>query len=387
MSLIMEALKKVQQTRSTERKKSPFFRKSPTQKRFKNSWKQMAMVSLFLLTLLIGIWKIMEKSSTEPLKQTTLIAASFSSHPLTHEVAPDLPSEEKIIEPVKETLPLLPTSTTVAKKEDKVEAPTSLIHKNEEGESFPPTKPKESTGSLSPIEHEPQPQTLPSSLPSPKEEIVSKPVMFIQGDKKDHPLHREAIQYFNAGISYHQQGNAPKAIQSYQKVLELDPNHIEAYNNLGILYQEIGDLDKAYQSYQKAIEINPRYEKALNNAGIILLLKGEEEQAIAIFQNILSFNPDHLESHIHLGTLYKKKGLIEKGIDSYQKALKIDPRYGIAHYHLGLFYEEIKNRDLAIEHYYQFIQLSSSSYPELVSKVRRHVRQLMATQGKKSSAE
>lgn len=387
MSLIMEALKKVQQTRSTERKRSPFFRKSPTQKRFKNSWKQMAMVSLFLLTLLIGIWKIMEKSSTEPLKAPPMIAASPLSPTSTNEVAPDLPSEEKIIEPVKETLPLLPPSTTVVKKEDKVETPKSLTYKNEEGESFPPTKPKENTGSLSPTDPKPQPQTFPSSLPSPKEEIVSKPVMFIQRDKKDHPLHREAIQYFNAGISYHQQGNAPRAIQSYQKVLELDPNHIEAYNNLGILYQEIGDLDKAYQSYQKAIEINPRYEKALNNAGIILLLKGEEDRAIAIFQNILSFNPDHLESYIHLGTLYKKRGQIEKGIDSYQKALKIDPQYGIAHYHLGLLYEEIKKRELAIEHYHQFIQFSSSTHPELASKVKRHIRQVMATQERKSSGE
>ncbi|MBM4278647.1 MAG: tetratricopeptide repeat protein [Deltaproteobacteria bacterium] len=84
-----------------------------------------------------------------------------------------------------------------------------------------------------------------------------------------------------------------------------------------------------------------------------------------------------MESHINLGTLYKKKGQSEKGIESYRKALVINPHHGETHYNLGLLYEQMGNKELAIQHYRQFIQSSSNAYPELASRVSRHINQLM----------
>lgn len=384
MSLIIEALKKVQQARSIEQKGSPFFRQPSPKKALKKRGGKVIMISLSFLILLIGLSKLFEGPSSPPPEPKPMLVTSLPPPIQPDKVAKEVIPEETKNESVK-AIPSLPFPPfPILKKEGQAEVTTFSVHPKDDTENPSPPELKETGVKTPQKEDKPLPPTSPPSPSTPKEEILSKPVMFVQGYKKDHYLQREVIQHFNAGISYHQQGNALRAIQSYQKVIELDPNYIEAYNNLGILYQEIGDLDKAYQSYQKAIEINPRYEKALNNAGIILLLKGDLERAIERFQDILSFNANHLESHIHLGTLYKKKGLIEKGIDSYQKALTIDPQHGIAHYHLGLLFEETKNREKAIEHYQQFIQLSSSTYPELVSKVRRHVRQLMATQEKRS---
>ncbi len=387
MSLIIDALKKAQQLRSKETKGAPFFRPpSPaTGDRKKWPWILSSSILIFLILLCV-IW-ILFGIPPSPPSEPGIKIAERPVLPEHHEVtSPEVQMEEKGIEPI-EKIPFQKPSVqaSIPVEEPKVKVIQPSLYQEE--------KPEMLTQPIEKIETQPKKEQMASaeekapSPPAPKGEVLSKPVTVIQGNGRDLALKAELIQHFNAGVSYGQRGEVSRAIQSYQKVIEMDPNYIEAFNNLGLLYQEMGDLENALKFYQKAIEIHPHYEKALNNIGIVHLLRGEDEEALARFHNILSFNANHLESHIHLGTLYKKKGFIEKGIDFYQKALKIDPQHGIAHYHLGLLFEETKNRERAIEHYQQFIQLSSSSYPELVSKVRRHLRQLMATQEKSSPAK
>ena len=44
-----------------------------------------------------------------------------------------------------------------------------------------------------------------------------------------------------------------KAINSYEKAIELNPNNPEAYNNLGNVLKELGQIQKAIKSNEKAI--------------------------------------------------------------------------------------------------------------------------------------
>ena len=259
-----------------------------------------------------------------------------------------------------------------------------LLQKKREGEILPKPVPEEKMIKAEKKQEKAVVDEKPS-LPAPpqKEETVSKPFVSEQGAVRERHLSIEVARQFNLGVSFYNQREIAQAIHAYQKVIEMDPNHIEAYNNLGVIYQEIGDSESALKIYQKTIEINPQYEKGLNNIGILLYLKGENEKAMEVFKKILFINPNHIESHIHIGTLYKKGGEVDKGIESYRKALAIDPLHGETHYHLGLLYEQMGNREPAIQHYQQFVQLSSNAYPDLASKVRRHINQLIKMRGVK----
>jgi Tfp pilus assembly protein PilF len=223
----------------------------------------------------------------------------------------------------------------------------------------------------------------PLPLAAQKEETPPKPVGVEQNGGKDNTLASDVLNYFNSGVTFYNQKEYSKAIQAYQKVIELDPTYVEAYNNLGIIYQMIGDVERAFGTYQKATEINPRYEKGYNNLGILLLLKGRYEEALEAFQKALAINPNNIESHINLGILFMKKGQSDEAIESYQKALAIDPLHRETHYNIALLYEQLENFELAISHYQQFIQLSSKSQSELVSRVRRHLNALMKAKGDK----
>jgi Flp pilus assembly protein TadD len=252
--------------------------------------------------------------------------------------------------------------------------PVKPLETKQEGakDLSPTTARKEMATPSAPV----RPSVIIPPLPQ-HEEVSIKPAGEKERSDRDPLIASEVLTYFNLGIASHREREFSKAIQAYQRVIELDPTYVEAYNDLGIIYQELGDFDKAYDAYRKCLQINPRYEKAHNNLGILLYLKGRYEESIQSFQKALSINPYNVESYINLGILYKKTGQTDRAIASYQKALTLSPDNGETQYNIGLLYEQLEKVDLAIRHYQKFIQLSKKTHPDLVAEVQRHLNYLM----------
>ncbi len=74
---------------------------------------------------------------------------------------------------------------------------------------------------------------------------------------------RVAIRYNNLGSAWQDLGDAEKAIEHYNKALEIDlkvfgdkhPDTAIDYNNLGAAWQDLGDAEKAIEHFNKALEI------------------------------------------------------------------------------------------------------------------------------------
>jgi tetratricopeptide (TPR) repeat protein len=67
-------------------------------------------------------------------------------------------------------------------------------------------------------------------------------------------------------ILYGDKGDVDKAIESYQKAVELKPNHVY-YLSLGIAYEKRGKVEEAIKAYQESIKIKPTFTYALYNLG------------------------------------------------------------------------------------------------------------------------
>ena len=70
---------------------------------------------------------------------------------------------------------------------------------------------------------------------------------------------------FNLAVKNHQGGKNDIALELYNQVVEIDPNHSSALNNLGVIYENLGENQKAKDCYEKAIELKPDYAEALTN--------------------------------------------------------------------------------------------------------------------------
>ncbi len=404
MSLIMDALKKAQQLRLKEPEKISFPTHSPSgHKRILRAlgrrWIIVSTALLIAFSLIfwgrlfpppsspipIGITARLESKSVTPMAKEKPQASSKEA------LSPEFIEGLKDAQSLPKDVPGLPRDALSLSK-DVPGLPQAVLSlpKAEKPMADPPTSPKvESPGKENPPIREKREEPpikkaeMPPSPVPPKEQTLAQSIAVKQEGEKDRSLDAEILTHFNLGVKCYNQREFSKAIQAYQRVIELDPTYVEAYNNLGIIYQEIRDFNKAFEAYQKSIEINPRYEKGYNNLGILLYLKGRPEEALEAFQKALAINARNIESHINLGVLYKKQGQLNKAIESYGKALDINPLHRESHFNIALLYEEMKNVELAIDHYQQFITLSPASGSDLVPKVQRHVENLIKLRNQK----
>jgi len=400
MSLIMDALKQAQQLRLKGSKEIPML-KYPHSKKKKGgiSKKQWILAGAGLVFLCIVLF-ILTKPGPPPLatqsNQSLVLMERKPSVPVVEKIVTEPPTEVSILSKSEEPSSTVQTLNRMSSNQRDIEGSFSTGAAIKD-QSFPENKlslnKKKEESLIINVSKEEKLKTqgkviaeksLRSSPPSQQEESPSKSIGVEQQGGKDGTLTSEALTHFNSGVHFYKQREFSKAIQAYQKVIEVDPTYIEAYNNLGIIYQMLGDVDKAFGFYQKSTEINPRYEKGYNNLGILLFLKGHYEEAQEAFQKSLTMNSNNIESHINLGILFKKKGELEKAIGSYQSALAINPLHSETHYNIALLYEQLENLELAIGHYQQFIQLSLKSHPDLVSKVKRHLNYLVETRRSKN---
>ena len=58
--------------------------------------------------------------------------------------------------------------------------------------------------------------------------------------------------------AYKDQDNLIKAIQMYEKAIELDPDDADAYNNLGNAYYDKGETDQALIYFKKAAKLGSK---------------------------------------------------------------------------------------------------------------------------------
>ena len=63
--------------------------------------------------------------------------------------------------------------------------------------------------------------------------------------------------YYYRGFSYQLLENYPKAIENFNKIIEMNPNDFDAHFIRGNLYLNVNKSSEAIVDYNRAIEIKP----------------------------------------------------------------------------------------------------------------------------------
>jgi len=136
----------------------------------------------------------------------------------------------------------------------------------------------------------------------------------------------DAAELFARGIALEEDpAHQTQAIDMYQQVLNLDPDHAAAHINLGTLHYNRQEYALAEKHYRHAIEVDPRY-------------------ALAYFD---------------LGNVLDETGRVAEAIQTYSTALQLAPTYADAHYNLALAYEKMKEPRNALKHWRAYVKLDT----------------------------
>lgn len=167
---------------------------------------------------------------------------------------------------------------------------------------------------------------------------------------KSFSSNNEALELYSKALDVTKKGNYKKAIEYYQKALQIDSLFVFAWDNMGICYRRLEEYDKALAAYQKSLEIDPTGIMPLQNIPVVYQLKKEYDKAIAAYQKLAEIDSNNPEIYYGIGNIYTMSLMdFEKGLSYMCKAYNLyveqkSPYRSDAEKIISLIYGEMKKQ-------------------------------------------
>ncbi|MDJ0812706.1 MAG: sulfotransferase [Woeseiaceae bacterium] len=193
--------------------------------------------------------------------------------------------------------------------------------------------------------------------------------------------------YFLGGLVERVQQHPRKAIELFQRALDLDPERYDAAVELanqysiarrnadvadllarfedkmsnspmyldlaGTIYTEIGMPERAWPLYEQAVKLQPTVDLFQANLAACAVFLGKIDEATEIFERLLERFPDHQRNHWQLSRLHKAKD--DSHIRRMQEIIErknLPPDQNVyLYYAIGKQFEDLERWDEAFEYY------------------------------------
>ena len=131
------------------------------------------------------------------------------------------------------------------------------------------------------------------------------------------------------------------AINSFNLVLQKDPNDISSLKGIAGLYFEIDNYDQAKQMQKRVLGVDPKDAEAAYTIGVIdwrlAYRNAVKELATAGIQDKGDGNPK-MPKKVCQGLVEENTPLVSEGLDYLQKAVQLRPNYDDAMSYINLLY-------------------------------------------------
>lgn len=114
-----------------------------------------------------------------------------------------------------------------------------------------------------------------------------------------------------------------KAIASYEKVLEINPDNLNAKTDLGVCFAEgTSEPMKGIMMLREVVEKDSTHSNAHFNLGILSVRSGQLDKAIERFQKVLASEPSRVEARYLLGRALIQTGKPDEGVNQLRQIEK-----------------------------------------------------------------
>ena len=147
-----------------------------------------------------------------------------------------------------------------------------------------------------------------------------------------------------------------KAIEAYQKLLEIYPDDKSANHNLGSVYASIEEWDKAIEKYQVAFQSKNADLFDYSGLASAYMGKGLYDKAREVLSSYIDNFPDNALIHRNLSLTYIHEGELDLAIEEIDKAFLLNPSHYINIRRKGDIYHYKGNFIQAEKEYQKLIQ-------------------------------
>jgi len=121
-------------------------------------------------------------------------------------------------------------------------------------------------------------------------------------------------------------GNAESALPLFQRLVQIEPKHDQAWDELGLAYLHLGKTSDAASAFRKQLEVNPADQDAGNYLGAALERQQDFDGAIAAFRKQAAGHPLDPVAHAALGELLVSQHDYDAAVLELEKGAVLAPK-------------------------------------------------------------
>jgi Flp pilus assembly protein TadD len=127
------------------------------------------------------------------------------------------------------------------------------------------------------------------------------------------------------GVQYQSRGQLVKAIDMYQRAIDLNAQDASSHNNLGLALKDMDLLDDAEGQLRAAIQLKPEDANYHYNLGIVLMRKSNLVQAEPELQKAIEVKPKDSEFSFRLAQVQMLLGKTDEAEKAIRAAIDLKP--------------------------------------------------------------
>ncbi|HEY9488961.1 MAG TPA: tetratricopeptide repeat protein [Chryseosolibacter sp.] len=121
-----------------------------------------------------------------------------------------------------------------------------------------------------------------------------------------------------------QKALAIKAQEFYGKVLQREPENLEAKTKMAMTYLTSSNPMQGIMMLREVLVKDPKNELALFNMGMLSIQSGQYDRAIERLEELVEINPANIQGQLLLGLAHMNSGNKEKAKAQFEKVKEMD---------------------------------------------------------------
>ena len=146
-----------------------------------------------------------------------------------------------------------------------------------------------------------------------------------------------------------------------ERAVALAPTSLEARNSLGLALTQQGDAERAIATFQAITRDDPSNATARLNLGMAFMQRGDLNEAIAVFRELVRLQPASAEGHYNLGLALKQQDEFAAAEESLKTAAALDTTLPEPPFTLGVVLWQTGRTDEAVAAFGEAIARRSDS--------------------------
>jgi len=182
-----------------------------------------------------------------------------------------------------------------------------------------------------------------------------------------------SLELLDQGNAFFREEKFDTALAMYEQFYEKNPNAYQVLLNIGDCYREKGELEKAMETYNKVLELAKTDQalgvtmtaKTLAAIGLVYLKQNNLEEATKYFKQSVDTAPQDEILAYNVGEVYWNSQQLDEAQKYYELASSLKPEWPEPYLKLGYVFLNKNDIPKAVEYFEKFLKMEPQDSPRI----------------------